>query len=193
MKFFFIFFLILVFLTAIPLAVASYDTVTIDGVTFDIPSQYQNGRSFDGGYVFDNFNVFGIQSLSSSLSNVYGYDMKNAYSENTTIGSHDIVYCYKYNPTSETNNSAVYFSCNDTIYSISFEGNTIPDYVREMVENSPESTLSSEEFYSILDNALDQYNMEKMVDDYVGSHHYYSHSGDEKSSDIHFFYYPRFH
>lgn len=189
---FFLFFLTLLFLIAIPFVSASYETVTIDGVTFDIPGQFQDGRTIEDGYIFDNNNVFSIHSLETSLDNVYGYRMSNAENENMTIESHEVVYCFKYNPSSETNNSAVFFACGDIIYVIAFEGNTIPDYIREMIANSPDSTLSSEEFYSTLDDALTQYQMGEMVDDYVDSYHYYTHSSSDKSSGMHYVYFPRY-
>ena len=61
-----------------------------------------------------------------------------------------------------------------------------------MITNSPDSTLSSEEFYSTLDDALTQYQMGEMVDDYVDSHHYYTHSSSVKSSGMHYVYSPRY-
>ena len=62
---FFLFFLTLLFLIAIPFVSASYETVTIDGVTFDIPGQFQDGRTIEDGYIFDNNNVFSMHSLET--------------------------------------------------------------------------------------------------------------------------------
>lgn len=157
-----IFFILLLVSSLTPVFSADNTTknVTVDGVNFEVPQEYQDitAESDEYVYMLDSIFDFAIRSLNNDeyLVDDYGYALENAYSsEVVTIGSHDVYYVLKGlldNPV-----SFAFFASGDKIFCISWEGDSITPEIENMIEKAPDSEYSSEELSNIFNNAETQY------------------------------------
>lgn len=167
-RYFIIFIFVLLFsITAIAAEDSSnWEKVSISGNEFRIPPEYGGGSLSDGKYQINNWNTFAILCVDNYLANNYGYVYSScSYSEMLTIEGHPAYYFCGYNSYEKTNLSRIYFACGESIYCISYKGSNLSSNINEIVATSPASSISSSDFYSILDEALDEYNYQKELDE----------------------------
>lgn len=139
-----------------------WETVTIKHHDFKIPSQYAGGDLSDGKYTYENWRIFQISVVDNSLPMVYGFaNGDNAYVEDLDIDGHAVRYFNEYNNAEKANVSKVFFSVGQSVYMISWKGNEFSDDVKEIIATSDSSEFSSSEFYDILKEAMNQYNIQE--------------------------------
>ncbi len=137
---------------------ASAENVTIKGVDFEIPSQYEHGTLKESSYVYQSGLTFRILSLDydKNLKINYGDDIINANSaEYANIAGHDAVVIYK---TYESKDyTTVYFATGNTIFLICFNDTYVNDDITNLIAGTPAQTMSTDEFSSKLNEALNDY------------------------------------
>lgn len=147
-------FLILIIL--IPSAAAG--SVTIKGVSFEIPQQYEHGTLKESSYVYESGLTFRILNLddSKNLKINFGDDIDGAKSaDQTQIAGHDaVVISREYNSKPYT---TVYFATGDKIFLICFNDTHVNDDISKIIESTPSQTMSHDDFSSRLNNALSDY------------------------------------
>ncbi len=146
----------LILLLIIPMAGA--ENVTIKGVDFEIPQQYEHGTLKESSYLYQSGLTFRILSLDydKNLKINYGDDIVNANSaEYTNIEGHDAVVIYK---TYESRNyTTVYFATGDNIFLVCFNDTYVNDDITKLIGQTPAQTMSTDEFADRLNNALNDY------------------------------------
>lgn len=146
----------LIILIIIPSATAG--NVTIKGVNFEIPHQYEHGTLKESSYVYGNGLTFRILNLddSKNLKINFGGDVDGAKSvDQTQITGHDaVVILREYNSKEYT---TVYFATGDKIFLICFNDTSVNDDITKIIEKTPEQTMSHDEFSSRLNQALNDY------------------------------------
>lgn len=154
MKKIFLIFIVLV----IVIPSVSAGNVTIKGVNFEIPQQYEHGTQKESSYVYESGLTFRILNLDDSrnLKSNFGSDIEGAKSvDQTNIAGHDAVVILKeYNSKQYT---TVYFSTGDKIFLICFNDTYVNDDISKIIEKTPEQTMSHDDFSSQLNKALNDY------------------------------------
>lgn len=181
-----IFFILLLVSSLTPVFSADNTTknVTVDGVNFEVPQEYQDiaAESDEHVYMLDSIFDFAIRSLYNEeyLVDEYGYVLEDAYSsEVVTIGSHDVYYVLKDvldNPV-----SFAFFASGEKIFCISWEGDSITPEIENMIEKAPDSEYSSEELSNIFNNAETQYAQD--LEDEKQEYEYYQQ--DQMGKELH--------
>lgn len=154
MKRIFLIFIVLV----IVIPSVSAGNVTIKGVNFEIPQQYEHGTQKESLYVYESGLTFRILNLDDSrnLKSNFGSDIEGAKSvDQTNIAGHDAVVILKeYNSKQYT---TVYFATGDKIFLICFNDTYVNDDISKIIEKTPEQTMSHDDFASRLNKALNDY------------------------------------
>ena len=185
-------------ISVIPFSFAS-ENVTVNGVTFEIPDQYTNGRSTDNSYLYNNIFTFAIRALDSTefLVDTYGDEASNEDGSTTdlTIGNHDVVHIVNYVSVAESRVSYAFFACGDVIYCISWKGSEMTPEIEDMIRNSPDSNYTYNEFHDVLNQAETQYQEdlaaeEQAYDDYQEQEQNRLLREIEDNTRYHHFYYP---
>ena len=148
--------LLIILLIAIPLAAAQ--NVTIKGVGFEIPHQYEHGTEKPTSYVYQSGLTFRILNLddSKNLRINFGDDLDGAKSvDETSIAGHDaVVILRQYNSKPYT---TVYFATGNQIFLICFNDTEVNDDIQNIISKTPEQTMSHDEFSSRLNQASSDY------------------------------------
>lgn len=151
-----IFTVFLILLILIPAVQAG--NITIRGVDFEIPEEYEHGTLKDTYYVYKSGLVFRILNVddSKNLRINFGDDLNNAKSvDQTTIAGHDAVVISKeYNSKPYT---TVYFVTGEKIFLICFNDTYVNDDITNIISKTPEQTMSHDEFSNKLNQASDDY------------------------------------
>lgn len=148
--------LIVIILLFIPASFAG--NVTIKGVDFEIPSQYDGGTLKDTSYVYESGFTFRILCLedAKNLKINFGDDLSKATShEKTSIGGHDAVVIH--NNFKNKEYTTVYTPIGDKIFLICFNDTRVNDDMSGMISKLPSQTMSHDEFSNTLNTALKDY------------------------------------
>lgn len=162
-------------------------TIEINGVNFEIPDEYQDGKVLDKGYRFNN--SFSIYCIDDNIPKSLGlWACEKDYEENLTIDNHPVRYYYQYNSYVKNNLSHAYFASGDSFYEISWIGNEISPEIKKIISDSPKSNISSDTFYNVLDESVDiYYEMRKEQLNQDSEYNYlqsrYSYSKDQRFDD----------
>ncbi|MBE6510976.1 MAG: hypothetical protein E7Z74_06890 [Methanobrevibacter millerae] len=150
--------IIIILALVIFIPVASAQNVTINGVDFQIPQQYEHGTVKESSYVYQSGFTFRILSLDDykNLRLNYGDDIVNAKSaQHTSIAGHDaVVIPNKYQSKDYT---TVYFATADKIFLVCFNDTYVNDDITNMIANTPAQTMSANDFANQLNSALEDY------------------------------------
>ena len=154
---------------------SNWKEITIEGVNFKIPPQYQSGELVGDTYMLETVFDFSIASVNnnSSLKEIYGYESTIEELNNLElkeVGGHDTVILHSYRSVCQHNVSYVFFAVRKSIYTISFNGNKITSEIEEIIKNTPESKISKDELYKKLDKAQEDYVQEQI--DYDEAYEY---------------------
>lgn len=165
----------IIFIFVLSVVGANSNIVNIEGVDFKIPAKYSSGKLNNAGnsYSIDNsVNIFSIACVDDFLDTSYGFHSQKSHNENLTIGGHDVVYFWDYNSYEKNNVSIAYFSCGDSIYYVSWQGNSITSDIRGIIANSTPSSLSTAEFHDTLDKAKYAHDEQEKLDDMYNDNYY---------------------
>ena len=84
--------------------------------------------------------------------------------QDSTIDNHPVKLLTTYNKYINKNVSYLYFPVNNSIYCICFQGNSIDGDISHIVKSAPESNMSSDTFYGILDEVVKEHENLKYLD-----------------------------
>lgn len=160
----------------------------VGNVEFKIPPRYSGGNlSTDkNSYTYNSLNEFGILCLDNYLPSNYGFHLINDRdNENKTIANHDIAFFCDYNKYEKDNVSIAYFSSENSIYAVQWKGNSITPEIESVIASAPQSSLSSSQFYSKLDQAKSKYMEQEEMNSYEEAGYYEPQSNKkDRSSDF---------
>lgn len=152
---------ILIMLTLTIFLAGSTYAIDINGVEFDIPSQYQGGEMDDGEYDLDN--VFSIRCVDDNVARAIGlWAEEQEFSEDTNIENHPVRHYCQYNPYVRGNHSHAYFVSGKSVYEIAWTGEEITSDIEKLIKNAPESEIDDDAFYSALDESYNIYKQDKI-------------------------------
>lgn len=143
----------------------NWKNVTIGNNTFKIPPKYDSGKLNENSYQIDNWNNFAILCIDSYIANNYGFEASQ-YGPRTDleINGHPARYFCGYNKYEKTELSRIYFASGQSIYCVSYQGSNLSEECKEIVASSDASEISADDFYNILDLALENYTLEEEMD-----------------------------
>lgn len=147
---------IIIIMLFIPACTAG--NVTIKGIDFEIPSQYDGGTLKDTSYVYQSGLTFRILSLedAKNLRINFGDDFTEALAhEETQIAGHDAVVIHR--SYSGKNYTTVYTPIGDKIFLICFNDTCVNDDISQMMSKLPAQNMSHDDFSTALNNALGDY------------------------------------
>lgn len=160
----------------------NWKSIEIENHEFKIPPKYSNGELKNNAYTVDNWRNFEISTVDDSLPMVYGFAYsEDSSSEDSEINGHAVRYFNGYNNAEKANVSKVFFSVGQSIYMISWRSDEFSEDVKNIISLSDSSNFTSEEFYDILNEALNQHNYQKQIDlntqdpVYIPSSNYHEH------------------
>lgn len=142
----------------IMLAPVCAQSVTIHGADFEIPSGYEHGTARDSSYVYESgftFRILGLEDKNNLRIN-YGDDITNGKShEQTSIAGHDAIVIHDdYKGKQYT---SIYLPIGDEIFLICYNDTYVRNDIAEMISKAPAQTMSSEDFLTSLNDAVDAY------------------------------------
>ena len=171
-----IFLLLLIFLLIASVSASNNLTVEVNGVDFQIPQRYSGGTFKKGEYVYKDLNTFGILCVDNYIITNYGYWARSSdISQDLSIDNRPIKFLSSYNSYSDTNVSHVYFPIGESVYLICFEGNNLTSEISNIIENAPQSDIDSDTFNGLLDEAQNQYNQRRYIDQSSEDYYQYAH------------------
>ena len=147
---------IIIIMLFIPACTAG--NITIKGVDFEIPAQYDGGTLKDSSYVYQSGLTFRILSLedAKNLRINFGDDFTEAIThEETTIEGHDAVVIHK--SFNGKNYTTVYTPIGDKIFLICFNDTYVNDDITHMLSKLPAQNMTHDEFSTSLNSALSDY------------------------------------
>ena len=150
-------FLILILLVIL-LPSACAQSVTIHGADFEIPSMYEHGTAKESSYVYESGHTFRILGLENkdNLRINYGDDIVNAKSsEQTSIAGHDAIVIHDDYKGKEY--TTIYLPIGNEIFLICYNDTYVRDDIQEMISKAPAQTMSTEDFLTALNSAVDDY------------------------------------
>lgn len=138
-------------------------TVEINGVSFEIPEKYQGGHTYRNGYSADYFH---LTCIDDDIPKSIGlWAREKDYEENLTISNHPVKFYCQYNPSSKDNYSHAYFASGNSVYEIGWLGNNITSDIEKLIESTPPSKISDDDFYDLLDISYEIYKIERLQQD----------------------------
>lgn len=176
---------LLILLIFIPASAAG--NVTIKGVDFEIPKEYEHGTLKESSYVYPSGFKFRILALDDykNLKFNYGSDISEAKSySHTNIAGHDAVKVSgEYDSVPHT---TVYFVTGDMIYLICFNDTYVNDEITGIISKTPAQNMSGDEFYATLDYASQDY--QKQLEDENARYDSYQQSQHNRPVNRYFFF-----
>lgn len=150
---------------------SNWKEITINSIDFKIPPKYEGGSLYGENnnytdYILESVFNFSIASLTteSELKDIYGYestiDELNDL-ELKRIAGHDLVILHSYRSVCEHDVVYLFYAIEDEIYAISYNGNNITPEIKEIIKNTPKSTMSKETLYKKLDKVQESYIQEQ--------------------------------
>lgn len=157
--------LLLVFLLLGSVYASDFSTVTVEGVDFEIPSQYSGGNAKDNKYVFKDLRTFAIMCVDDYIvSNYGGYADICDNKQQLSIDGRPCMLLSMYNKYIKTDVSYLYFPVNQSVYCICFQANNVTSDISHIVESAPGSDLSADEFYLLLDESVKEHEEREYLD-----------------------------
>lgn len=149
---------------------SDWKTAEVGGQTFKIPPKYDtNPYEIDSDiYWFDeeSIYVFSIRYMEPNLMYLYGYEMDHGHSKKVKVAGHDAVHITGYDIFDKINFSILWFSSGEEFYTVQWEGHEITPSIKEVVKSSSKSDYSRKEFYSILNDEYQNYEIVKAIKHY---------------------------
>lgn len=160
-----IIFFIMIFLLIGSVCASDFSKVTLNGVEFEIPSQYSNGDLQDTKYFYKDYRTFAILCVDDYIISNYGgnYDIAEL-KQDLNVDNRPVKLLTTYNKYIDKNVSYLYFPVNDSVYCICFQGNNINGDISHIVESAPKSDMSSDTFYGLLDEVVKEHQNRKYLD-----------------------------
>ena len=141
--------------------VYAQDSIKINDVEFEIPSQYPGGDISDNYYRLDN--EFLIECVDDNVPDAIGlWASEKDYIKDLNIDNHPVRHYYQYNQYVHDNQSHLYFASDESIYEIAWTGNKITKDIENLIKNAPKSKISDDEFHYALDKSIDIYKQQKI-------------------------------
>ena len=140
---------------------SNWKTQRVGDVDFKIAPEFDNAQAYNNDiYYRTNVSDFSLRKMNDSLLEInYASDICSGNlikMENKTLANHSTVILYV-KSNSKDNMTAIYFTSRHSIYCLTFNGTNISPNVKEMIKNSPESTLSDKSFHDQLNEVLTNY------------------------------------
>ena len=144
---------------------SDFSKVTVNGVEFDIPSQYSNGDLQNSKYVYKDYRTFAVLCVDDYIVSNYGGNYNIAeLKQDSMVGDRPVKLLTMYNTYIDNNVSYLYFPVKNSVYCICFQGNAINGDISHIVESAPESNMSSDTFYGLLNEVLKEHENRKYLD-----------------------------
>lgn len=140
---------------------ANWTTAKVGYEEFKIPPQYENPYNSDFDiYEYDeNIDVFTIRYVNPNIMSLYGYFINQYHEEKVKVAGHDAIHFTYTDRYDDTNNSILWFSSGEEFYYINWLGHNITPTIKEVVKSCSKSDYSHKEFYSILKEEYQQYEL----------------------------------
>lgn len=135
--------------------------VTVNGTEFKIPAKYQGGEFKNDEYHMDN--VFSIRCIDDDVAQSIGlWASENKFSEELSIGNHPVRHYCQYNRYVHGNDSHAYFASGKSVYEISWVGEEINSDIENLINNTPASEISDDDFYGALNLSIELYKQDRI-------------------------------
>lgn len=135
--------------------------VNINGINIEIPPKYQNGEFENNGYRLEN--QFSIECIDNNIPKHIGlWASEKDYNKDLNIEQHPVRHYFQYNQYVHDNQSHAYFASGNSIYELTWIGNSIPKEIEDMIKSTPPSKISEHDFNQKLDNSIKIYKSEKI-------------------------------
>lgn len=162
---------------------AEYSTVNVNGIDFEIPSEYAGGDIKDNQYVYHDLRTFAILCVDDYLVNNFGgWASTCDHAQEITIDGRPCTLLTTYNKYIDANVSYLYFPVNESVYCICFKSDNLTPEISHIVETAPDYNMSSDTFYGLLDEAYNDYK-ESQYQDALDDDVYYEMSKLDANKD----------
>ncbi|MBE6501991.1 MAG: hypothetical protein E7Z79_06065 [Methanobrevibacter thaueri] len=140
---------------------SNWTTATVGYEEFKIPPEYKNPYKSDFHmYEYDeDIDVFTVRYVNPAIMELYGYFIEHNQAKKVNVEGHDAVHFTSFDRHDDANNSKLWFSAGEEFYYIAWRGNEITPNVKEVVKSASDSNFTHEEFYDILNDEYQNYNL----------------------------------
>ncbi len=159
-----IFMILILSVLLVGFAYADNDTFNINNATFKIPPKYQGGEFQHGSYRLDG--NFSIRCVDDDIPKAIGlWAAEQDFQEDISITNHPVRHFYQYDRYFEGNYSHAYFASGKSVYEISWVGEKIDGNIKKLIEDTPPSNISDDDFFGLLNVSFEIYKLEKLKQD----------------------------
>ena len=140
---------------------SNWTTAQVGYETFKIPPKYENPdtSNFDIYEYDEDIDVFTIRFVNPNLMSLYGYYIEKYPEKKVTVAGHDAVHFTYHDRRDDTDNSILWFSAGEEFYYINWIGHNITPTIKEVVKSASDSDYSHKEFYQILKEEYQNYQL----------------------------------
>ena len=140
---------------------SNWTTAQVGYETFKIPPKYENPdtSNFDIYEYDENIDEFTIRFVNPNLMTLYGYFIEKYPEKKVTVAGHDAVHFTYHDRRDDTDNSILWFSAGEEFYYINWIGHNITPTIKEVVKSASDSDYSHKEFYKILKEEYQNYQL----------------------------------
>ncbi|WP_406536840.1 hypothetical protein [Methanobrevibacter sp.] len=140
---------------------SNWTTAEVGYETFKIPPKYENPdtSNFDIYEYDEDIDVFTIRFVNPNLMSLYGYYIEKYPEKKVTVAGHDAVHFTYHDRRDDTDNSILWFSAGEEFYYINWIGHNITPTIKEVVKSASDSDYSHKEFYQILKEEYQNYQL----------------------------------
>ncbi|MDO5832452.1 MAG: hypothetical protein Q4Q14_06385 [Methanobrevibacter sp.] len=140
---------------------SNWTTAQVGYETFKIPPKYENPdtSNFDIYEYDEDIDVFTIRFVNPNLMSLYGYYIEKYPEKKVTVAGHDAVHFTYHDRHDDTDNSILWFSAGEEFYYINWIGHNITPTIKEVVKSASDSDYSHKEFYQILKEEYQNYQL----------------------------------
>ena len=157
-----VFFALIVLMNAVSAIDSSnWTTAEVGYETFKIPPKYENPdtSNFDIYEYDEDIDVFTIRFVNPNIMTLYGYFIEKYPEKKVTVAGHDAVHFTYHDRRDDTDNSILWFSAGEEFYYINWIGHNITPTIKEVVKSASDSDYSHKEFYKILKEEYQNYQL----------------------------------
>ena len=140
---------------------SNWTTAEVGYETFKIPPKYENPdtSNFDIYEYDEDIDVFTIRFVNPNIMTLYGYFIEKYPEKKVTVAGHDAVHFTYHDRRDDTDNSILWFSAGEEFYYINWIGHNITPTIKEVVKSASDSDYSHKEFYQILKEEYQNYQL----------------------------------
>ena len=146
---------------------SNWTTAEVGYETFKIPPEFSENpykSDFNIYWYDEDIDNFTIRFVNQNIMELYGYYTDLYPEKKVKVAGHDAVHFTYHDNHDDTDNSILWFSSGEEFYYIEWLGHNITPTIKEVVGSCSKSDYSHKEFYDILKEEYQNYQLREAIE-----------------------------